>query len=78
MFNPFPNDKPETFPNREALQTAILSLVNMEKSSLKGVEITDGKGEIARSLQAICPFLIVFLKDLCCRHVKTRACLGKG
>ena len=30
------------------------------------------------SLRAISPFPTVFSKDLCCRHVKTRACLGKG
>ena len=30
------------------------------------------------SLQAISPFPAVFSKDLYCRHVKTRACLGKG
>ena len=30
------------------------------------------------SLQAISPFPTVFSKDLCCRHVKTRACLEKG
>ena len=30
------------------------------------------------SSQAISPFPIVFSKDLYCRHVKTRACLGKG
>ena len=29
-------------------------------------------------LQAISPFPTVFSKDLYCRHVKTRACLGKG
>ena len=29
-------------------------------------------------LQAISPFATVFSKDLYCRHVKTRACLGKG
>ena len=30
------------------------------------------------SLQAISPFSTVFSKDLYCRHVKTRAFLGKG
>ena len=30
------------------------------------------------SLRAISPFLSVFSKDLYCRHVKTRAILGKG
>ena len=40
------------------------------------VENAAGKGEIARDEQ----FLLfpVFSKDLYCRHVKTRACLGKG
>ena len=40
------------------------------------IENTVGKGEIARNEQ----FLLfpVFSKDLYCRHVKTRACLGKG
>ena len=30
------------------------------------------------SLRAISPFPTGFSKDLYCRHVKTRACLGKG
>ena len=29
-------------------------------------------------LRAISPFHRLFLKDMYCRHVKTRACLGKG
>ena len=29
-------------------------------------------------LQASSPFPTVFSKDLYCRHVKTKACLGKG
>ena len=29
-------------------------------------------------LRAISPFPAVFSKDLYCRHVKTRACSGKG
>ena len=42
----------------------------------KRVENTVGQGEIARYEQ----FLLfpVLSKDLYCRHVKTRACLGKG
>ena len=47
---------------------------NVRKVS-KRVENTVGKGKIA---QAISPFPTVFSKDLYCRHVKTRACLGKG
>ena len=42
----------------------------------KGIENTVGKGEIARYEQFL--LFSVFLKDLCCRHIKSRACLGKG
>ena len=41
------------------------------------VENTVGKGEIAH-LRAISPFPTVFSKSLYGRHLKTRACLGKG
>ena len=30
------------------------------------------------SKRAISPFPMVFTKDLYCKHIKTRACLGKG
>ena len=43
----------------------------------KRVENTFGKGEIAR-YNAISPFPTVLSKDFYWRHVKTRACLGKG
>ena len=43
----------------------------------KQAENTVGKGEIAHYEQ-ISPFPTVFSKDLYCRHVKIRACLGKG
>ena len=43
----------------------------------KWIENIVGKGENC-SLRAISPFPTVFSKDLYCRHVKTRACLGKG
>ena len=49
----------------------------MAESSPKRVENTVGKGEIARYEQFLL-FPQCFLKDLYCRHVKTRACLGKG
>ena len=39
----------------------------------KRVENIVGKGEIA-----ISPFPTVFSKGFCCKHIKTRACLGKG
>ena len=44
--------------------------------AFKWVEKTVEKGEIARYKQ--CLLFPVFSKDLYCRHVKTRACLGKG
>ena len=42
----------------------------------KRIENTVGKGEIARYEQFL--LFAVFSKDLHGRHVKTRACLGKG
>ena len=53
--------------------------LNIDENGIKlfkQVENTVGKGEIARNEQ----FLLfpVFSKDMYCRHVKTRACLGKG
>ena len=43
----------------------------------KPLENSVGKGEIARDEQFLL-FRTVFSNDLYCRHVKTRACLGKG
>ena len=43
----------------------------------KQVENAEGKRRNC-SLRAISPFPSVFSKDMYCRHVKTRACLGKG
>ena len=51
--------------------------MKMEESSPKWVENTVGKGEIARYEQFPL-FPTVFSKDLNCRHVKPRACLGKS
>ena len=69
--NHFPNDKFWTRPNREGLQTTILNFPENGRKFFKHVENTVGKGEIS-------PFLIVFSEDLYCKHVKTRAGLGKG
>ena len=46
------------------------------RKSYKRVENNVEKGE--SRLRAISPFPTVFSKGLYCRHVKTRACLGKG
>ena len=43
----------------------------------KGIENTMGKGEIAHYEQFFL-FPQLFSKDLYCRHVKTRSCLGKA
>ena len=71
------------FPKRQILKTSKLKefaddyfkLDENGKKFSKLVENNVGKGEIAR---AISPFPAVFSKGLYCRHVKTRACLGKG
>ena len=74
-FNPLPNDKFETRPNSNTLQTTILNLTKMAESSSMGRK-HGGKRRNCSS-RAISPFPTVFSKDLYCRHVKTRACLGK-
>ena len=71
------------FPKQEVLDSSKLKefaddnfkFVENSRKISKWVENTGGKGEIAR---AISPFPLIFSKDLYCRHVKTRACLGKG
>ena len=42
----------------------------------KRLENTVGKGEIVSNEQFL--IFLVFSKDLYCKHVKTRVCLGKG
>ena len=49
----------------------------MAESSPNRVENTVGKGENTRYEQFL-RFPTVFSKDLYCRHVKTRAYVGKG
>ena len=53
----------------------ISNLVKMKKF-YKSVENIVGKGEIAHHEQ-ISPVPTLFLKDLYCKRVKTRVCLGK-
>ena len=43
----------------------------------KQVKNTVGKGKIA-CYEQISPFPTVFSKELYCKHVKNRVCLGKG
>ena len=83
--NPLVRTRTELFPKRQILDASKLKKLaddnfkfdeNSRKFS-RWVENTVGKGEIG-SLRAISPFSTGFLKKLYCRHVKTRACLGKG
>ena len=74
--NPFQNDKFYTLQNLQNLQMTILNLMKMAESSQRG-RIHCGKRRNCL-LRAISPFHTVCSKDLYCRHVKTRACLGKG
>ena len=74
-FNPFPNNKLWTLPNWKSLQQfqiwkKLQKVLQMDRKHC-------GKRRNC-SLRAISPFLTVFSKDLYRRHVKTRACLGKG
>ena len=69
LFNPFPNNRFWTLPIRKSLQTTILILVEMAENSPKRRNCL---------LRAISPIPTLFSKELYCRHVKTRACLGKG
>ena len=59
------------FQTGKSLQTTIFGFMKMGGKFSQWVENTVGKGEIA-------PFPTEFSKDLYCRHIKTRACLGKG
>ena len=77
--------KKKTFPKRQILDSSKLKKIaddnfrfdeNGRKLS-KWVENTVEKGEITRYEQFLV-FPTVFSRDLYCRHVKTRACLGKG
>ena len=75
----------DTFPKRQILDSSKLKefadnkfeFDENGKKIFKWVENTLRKRRNC-SLRAISPFPTVFSKDLYCRHVKTRACLGKG
>ena len=71
FINTFPNDK---FSSK--LKGFADDLFNFDENGRKfskRVEITVGKGKLLAP-----PLPIVFSKDLYCRHVKSRACMGKG
>ena len=61
----------------ESIAEDNLKLVENSRKLCKQEESTVGKGEIARYKQFLL-FPTVLSKDLYCRHIKTRARLGKG
>ena len=73
---PCPNDKFWIFPNKKWLQTATLTLMKLAESSPNGRKHCGKRRNC--SLRAISSFPTVLSKDYYCRHVKSRACLGKG
>ena len=73
--NPFPNDK-------FLIQLKKFADDNFKFDETGRKSIQTGRKHCGKrrncSLRAISPFSTVFSKDLHCRRVKTRACLGKG
>ena len=76
LINSFLNNKFSTLPNLKSLKKTILNFMKKVESFFKRVENTVKRRN--RLLRRISPFPTVFSKDLSCRHVKTRACLGRG
>ena len=60
------------------LQTTILNLMKMEESFQKGRKHCGNWEKEKLLVNSNFSFPTVFSKDLYCRHVKTRVCLGKG
>ena len=77
FINPFPNDKFLDSSKLKEFADDNFNVVENKRKLFKQVENTVGKKGNC-SLRAISPFSTVFSKDLHCRHVKTRAGLGKG
>ena len=75
-FYPFPKRQTSDSSNLKEFADDNVRIDEKGRKFSKRVENTVGKGEIAPYGQ----FLLfpVFSKDLYCRQVKTRACLGKG
>ena len=76
FINPFPNDKFWTLPNWEGLQQQFYIWWKWQNVLHNGRKHCRKRKNC--SLGAISPFPTVFSKYLKCKHVKTRACLGKG
>ena len=77
LTSPFPKQQVLDSSNLKELTDNNFELDENGRKFSKLVENTVGKGEIAH-YELISPFPVVFSKDLYYRHVKIRACLGKG
>ena len=75
---------PSPFPKRQILDSSKLkefadNNFKLGENGRKFSERVENTGKrINCSLRAIYPIPTVFSEDLYCRHVKTRACFGKG
>ena len=76
IFNPFPKRQNLDAPKLKEFTDDEFKFDDNGRTFSKRVENPVVKGEIAYYEQFLLP--TVFSKDLYCRHVKTRACLGKG
>ena len=73
-------DLPALFPKQQVLKVFTDEKFKIDENGRKFSKLTGntvGKGEIACYEQFLL-FSTVFSKDLYCRHLKTRTCLGKG
>ena len=75
-FQPFPKRQISDSSKLKQLAHDNFKIDENGRKFSKWVENTEEKGEIACHEQFL--FFPVFSKDLYCRHVKARACLGKG
>ena len=64
------------FQTQRCLQMTIFNLMKMAESPPLGRKHCGKRRNC--SLQTSSPFPTVFTNDLYCRHIKSRACLGKG
>ena len=75
--NPFPSNKFLDSSKLKGFADDNLKFSANGRKVFKQVENTAGKGEIARYAVSNSPFPTLFSKDLYCRHLKTRVCLGE-
>ena len=76
VFNPFPNEKFRLFKIESVCRRQFQIWWEWQKVPQMGRKHCGKRKNCL--LRAISPFSTVFSKDSYCRHVKTRACLGKG